>query len=78
MPNITIYTTPTCSFCKMAKNYFRQHDLQYDERDVTANQDYVEEMVKKSGQMGVPVIEIDGQIVVGFNQPRIAELAGIK
>lgn len=78
VPKITIYTTPTCSFCRMAKNFFREHDLSYEEKDVTRNHDFVEEMVNKSGQMGVPVIDIDEDIVVGFDKRRIAQLVGVR
>ncbi len=77
MPKITIYTTPTCSFCRMAKNFFREHGVSYEEKDVTTNHQFVEEMIRKSGQMGVPVIDIDGEIVIGFDKPRIAQLAGV-
>lgn len=77
MPRITIYTTPTCTFCRQAKNFFREHGVSYEEKDVTLDRQYVDEMVKKSGQMGVPVIDIDGEIVIGFDKPRIAQLVGV-
>lgn len=77
MPKITIYTTPTCTFCRQAKNFFREHNVAYEEKDVTTNHDFVEEMVNKSGQMGVPVIDIDGEIVIGFDKQRIAQLVGV-
>ncbi len=58
----------------MAKQYFKQHDVEYTEKDVTTDELALHEMVHKSGQMGVPVIDIDGQITIGFDQPRLAEL----
>lgn len=71
---VTIYTTPTCAFCKLAKEYFKQHKIEYTEKDVTEDMAAQAEMLAKSQQMGVPVIDIDGQIVVGFDQPRLESL----
>lgn len=68
---ITIYTTQTCGFCHMAKQYFKSKNIDYKEKDVTVDADLQKEMIEKSGQMGVPVIDIDGTIVVGFDRPRI-------
>lgn len=61
----------------MAKEYFKQHDVKYTEKDASADQNAVREMLQKSGQLGVPVIDIDGEVVVGFDQPRIAQLLKI-
>lgn len=69
--NVTIYTTPTCHYCQLAKQYFKQHGIKYSEIDVAANPDKAMEMIEKSGQMGVPVIDVDGQIIVGFNKPAL-------
>jgi len=77
MAKITIYTTPTCVYCKMAKDFFKNHNIEYEEKDVTKDEALVEEMVEKSGQMGVPVIDIDGQIVVGFNEEMLSKLLNI-
>lgn len=71
--NITIYSTPSCIYCKMAKEYFKEHNIAYTEHDVAADDTKRQEMIEKSGQMGVPVIEIDGKILVGFDQPAIEE-----
>lgn len=76
MKQITIYTTPTCVYCKMARAYFKEHDIPYEEKDVTANEHDLEEMIKKSGQLGVPVIDIGGEIVVGFDKPIVEKLVG--
>lgn len=75
---VAIYTTPSCVYCKMAKAFFVQNNIQYTEKDVASNDKAREEMIQKSGQLGVPVIEIDGQIVVGFDKPRLIELLKIK
>lgn len=68
---ITLYTTPSCSFCRKAKDYFRQNNVRFTEYDIARDQRKAEEMVRKSGQMGVPVIDINGKIIVGFNQPEV-------
>lgn len=78
MPHITIYSTPTCVYCKMAKAMFQKNNVAYEEKDVATDMKAREEMVSKSGQLGVPVIDIDGQIVVGFDEEKLKELAGIK
>jgi len=72
--SITIYTTPTCSYCNAVKAFFSQHKISYDEKDVTTDIAAQKEMIEKSGQMGVPVIDVQGSIVVGFDQPRLREL----
>ena len=78
MQKITIYTTPTCAYCKMTKAFFKEHNVTYEEKDVANDHALAEEMVKKSGQMAVPVIDIDGQITVGFDQAKLSELLNIK
>lgn len=70
---IKIYTTPTCPYCKMAKEYFKSKNLQYEEYNVAADRAKVQEMVEKSGQLGVPTIEINGKIIVGFDRRAIDE-----
>jgi len=72
--HVTIYTTPTCPYCKLAKDFFKDKGVTYSEIDVVADPAAANDMVKKSGQMGVPVIEIDGQIVVGWNQAALQEI----
>lgn len=78
MQTITIYTTPTCHFCHGAKAFFKEHSIAYTEKDVSGNSVAREEMISKSGQMGVPVIDIDGKIVEGFDEVKLRELLGIK
>ncbi len=78
MKVITIYTTPTCHFCHGAKAFFKEHSIAYTEKDVSGDPVARAEMVSKSGQMGVPVIDIDGKIVAGFDEPKLRELLDIK
>lgn len=73
MTNVKIYTTPTCVYCKMAKEFFRQNSVEYEEKNVATDAVARDEMIQKSGQLGVPVIDVDGKIVIGFDQPRLKE-----
>jgi len=75
--SVTIYTTPTCRFCAATKAFFKAHNVSYDEKDVTTDAEARTAMIEKSGQLGVPVIDIDGKIIVGFNEQRLAELTGV-
>lgn len=68
---ITIYTTPSCGYCRMAKEWMRREHIPFKEYDVSKDTRRAEEMVNKSGQMGVPVLDIHGKIIVGFNQPEV-------
>lgn len=78
MAKVTIYTTPTCAYCKMTKAFFKEHNVAYEEKDVASDRAAAEEAMEKSGQMAVPVIDIDGTIVVGFDKPHLSQLLGIK
>lgn len=69
---VTVYSTPSCPFCVYAKEFFKENNVPFDDIDVTKDHAKAQEMVTKSGQMGVPVIDIDGSIVVGF-QPEVFE-----
>jgi glutaredoxin 3 len=71
-----IYTTITCPFCKMAKTFFQEKGIEYEEKDVTSDESLQQEMVKKSGQFAVPVIDIGGQIVVGFQKDALEKALG--
>jgi glutaredoxin 3 len=77
MKKVEIYTTPTCHYCKMAKEFFKTHGVEYTEHDVLADMKAREEMVQKSGQMGVPVLVIGDEMVVGFDEDKIAGLLGV-
>ena len=78
MAQVTIYTTPSCVYCKKAKAFFQQHNVTYSEKDVSQDSAAVDEMVQKSGQMGVPVIDIDGAIVIGFDEAALREALKIQ
>lgn len=78
MKNVKIYTTATCYWCQAAKEFFKKKGVKYKEINVSTSPIAQFEMVKKSRQMGVPVIDIDGQIIVGFNRDRIEEALGRK
>jgi glutaredoxin-like YruB-family protein len=75
--NVVVYTTPTCSWCTTVKRHLQENGIQYREVNVAADQKAAEEMVRKSGQQGVPQTEINGQIIVGFDKTRINSLLGI-
>jgi glutaredoxin-like YruB-family protein len=77
MKPVSIYTTQTCGYCKMAKEFFQKNNVQYSEYDVGTDLAKREEMISKSGQMGVPVISVGEDIVIGFNKPKLMELLGI-
>jgi glutaredoxin 3 len=78
MMNITVYSTPTCPFCEQLKKFLDEHQVKYADVDVSSDQEKAQEMIQKSGQMGVPVLEVDGEIVVGFDKKKISELLEIK
>ncbi|UCD04303.1 MAG: glutaredoxin family protein [Candidatus Woesearchaeota archaeon] len=74
---IVIYSTPTCHHCHYAKRFLEENNIDFKEIDVSMDPEAAAEMVMKSGQQGVPVIDIDGNIVVGFNREKIIELLGL-
>lgn len=69
--SVKVYTTPTCPYCTMAKKYLDSRNVQYESIDVASDKTAATEMVTKSGQRGVPVIDIDGKIVIGFDKDKI-------
>jgi glutaredoxin 3 len=76
--SITVYSTPTCPFCIRAKQYLKDNNVLFVDIDVSENHEKAQDMIKKSGQMGVPVIEIDSVIIVGFDKDKIKETLGLK
>jgi glutaredoxin 3 len=66
--SVIVYTTPTCPYCTMAKAFLKEHGVPFVEKNVAADRRAAEEMIEKSGQMGVPVIDVDGEIIVGFDR----------
>lgn len=79
MHKIIIYSTPTCHFCHLAKEYLKSKSIPFEDINVGfgASPAIQQEMIKKSGQMGVPVIDIDGKIIIGFDRPKINQLLGL-
>jgi glutaredoxin-like YruB-family protein len=74
---VTIYTTPTCHFCQMSKEFFKANGVEYTEKNVAADLEARKEMIDKSGQMGVPVIYVGDDMVIGFDKGRLSSLLGI-
>ena len=77
MKKVSIYTTPSCVYCKQAKEFFKENKVEYEEFDVTTDAENRKVMVEKSGQMGVPVIFIDDEMMVGFDRAKLTELLGL-
>ena len=78
MAKVTIYSTPTCVYCKMAKEFFAKNNIAYEEHDVAADTAARKEMFDKTHQMGVPVIVVDDKVIVGFDKGTLEEALGIK
>jgi glutaredoxin 3 len=74
---VTIYSTPSCHFCHMAKEFFTANNVPFVDHNVGADAERRKEMVELSGQLGVPVIVIGNDLIVGFNKPKVAELLGL-
>ncbi|MFA4889612.1 MAG: glutaredoxin domain-containing protein [Candidatus Omnitrophota bacterium] len=77
MANVLVYSTLACPYCIRAKQFLKEKQIIFTELDVSADQKAAEEMVKKSGQMGVPVLDIDGEIIVGFDKEKITQALGL-
>ena len=76
-PRVIVFSTPTCTYCNAAKRYFREKGIRFRDVDVSRDQAAARDMLRRSGQMGVPVIDIGGKIVVGFDRPRINQYLGL-
>lgn len=74
---VSIYSTPTCHFCHAAKEFFTEHGVKFSEYNVATDLEKRKEMIQKSGQMGVPVIYVGGELVVGFDEPRLRQLLAV-
>ncbi|GAP10812.1 glutaredoxin-like protein, YruB-family [Bellilinea caldifistulae] len=77
-PKVIIFTAPTCTYCNMTKKYLREKGIRFKEVDVSRDPAAAKDMVRRSGQMGVPVLDIGGKIVIGFDRPKINQYLGIK
>lgn len=78
MKNITIYSTPTCVYCNMAKTFFKANNVTFKEFDVSSDLEKRKEMIDMTGQMGVPVIKVDNEVVVGFDESKLKTAIGVK
>ncbi|MDP3785329.1 MAG: glutaredoxin family protein [bacterium] len=78
MKDVSIFTTPSCVYCRMTKEFFKKNNIPYQEFNVASDIKAREEMIGKSGQLGVPVTIVDGQIVIGFDPERLSQLLGLK
>jgi len=77
MKEVTIYSTPTCHFCHMTKDFLSENNIPFKDYNVATDLEKRKEMVDRSGQMGVPVILIGDEVMVGFNKEKLAEALGI-
>ena len=77
MKKVTIYSTPTCHYCNLAKDYLKANNVPFESFDVSTDREKQAEILEKTGQMGVPVIMIDSDVIVGFDKPRIAQLLAL-
>lgn len=78
MAKVKVFSTPSCAYCATLKEFLKNNNIEFDDIDVSQDETAVAEMVKKSGQMGVPVINIDGEIIIGFDKKKVVELLNIK
>jgi glutaredoxin-like YruB-family protein len=75
--NVKVYSTPTCPWCIRAKQFLQENNIDFTNIDVSSDQQAVDELMQKTGQMGVPVLDIDGELIVGFNKDKIKQSLGI-
>ncbi|MFH1837326.1 MAG: glutaredoxin family protein [Candidatus Omnitrophota bacterium] len=78
MKNIKVYSTPTCPYCVRAKQFLKDNNIEFEVVDIAADPAAAQEVVAKSGQMGVPVLDIDGEIIIGFDKGKISQALGIE
>ena len=78
MAQVKVYSTPVCPWCNKTKEFLSENNVKFNELDVSSDQKAAKEMFKKSGQMGVPVTEVDGEIIVGFDKPKLKKALKLK
>ena len=76
-PNVTIYSTPTCHFCHMVKDFFTENNVAFTDYNVATDLPKRQEMIQKSGQMGVPVIYVGNEVIVGFDEEKLRKLLAL-
>lgn len=77
-PKVYVYSTVTCPYCVTLKQFLKEKEIEFEDIDVAEDKKARDEMIEKSGQMGVPVVDIDGEIIIGFNKEKIFQLLNIK
>jgi len=77
MKKVIIYSTPTCVYCRMAKDFLTEKNIPFTDYDLTKDAAMRDEVIKKTGQMAVPVIEVDGETMIGFDKEQLSKLLGI-
>jgi len=75
--SVKVYSTPTCPYCVQLKEFLKENNIEFEDIDVAADTKAAQEMIDKSGQMGVPVADLDGEIIIGFNKPKLMEILKI-
>ena len=75
--NVKVYSTSACPYCVQVKEFLKMNNVEFEDIDVSADQQAAQEMIEKTGQMGVPVLDINGEIVVGFDKDKISQLLGL-
>ena len=78
MPHVRVFSTPSCPYCYTLKEFLKEHQVEFEDVDVTKDIVIRDEMIKKSKQIGAPVVEIDGEFIVGFDKQKICQLLNIK
>jgi glutaredoxin 3 len=77
-PKVIVFSTPTCSFCNAAKRYFRERNVRFTDVDVSRDQSAARDMMRRTGQKGVPVIMINNRPIIGFDRPKINQMLNLK
>ena len=75
---VKVYSTPTCPYCIKTKQFLKENNVDFEDMDVSANQEQAQEMIRISGQTAVPVLDIEGEIIVGFDKDRIKQVLGLE
>lgn len=78
MPKIKVYSTPTCPYCQLLKEYLKSHNIEFEDVDVSQDQAALQELQEKTGALAVPVMDVDGEIIVGFDKPKIDQILNIQ
>jgi len=75
---VKVYTTPTCPYCYTLKEFLKEHNIEFEDIDISKDEKVKDDIIKRSGAIGAPIIEVDGEIIVGFDRAKIVKLLGIK